>query len=142
MSSPLTLGSADRVPARRPRRNLAFALLTLALIIGCSALWAPGRAMAAEIFAVPGPTLLRVGDQNRGYLVELACLEVEEANSQQAVNWLRRHGSRGTKVNLRPVGEHDGLLVANVRVLNSGLDLGEGLVAQGLATALPCPEGG
>ena len=104
--------------------------------------WAPDSALAAEIFGVPGPTLLRVGDQNRGYLVELACLEVEEANSQQAVEWLRRHGSRGTKVNLRPVSEHDGRLVANVKILNSGLDLGEGLVAEGLATAMPCPEAG
>jgi hypothetical protein len=142
VSFPHANGAGDRALPKRSGQNLIFGLLTLALWIGCTAVWAPDRALAAEIFAVPGPTLLRVGDQNRGYLVELACLEVEDANSQQAVEWLRRHGSRGTKVNLRPVGKHDGLLVANVRILNSGLDLGEGLVAEGLATAMPCPEAG
>jgi hypothetical protein len=119
---------------------LVQALVLLTAVLGCTLLWSPGEARAAEIFGVPGPTLLRVGDQNRGYLVELACLAVEEANSQEAVAWLRRHGPRGTKVNLRPVSEHDGLLVAQVRVLTSGLDLGEGLVAEGWATAVPCPE--
>ena len=142
VSFPHACGAGNRALPKPPGHTLIFGLLTLALWIGCTVVWAPESALAAEIFGVPGPTLLRVGDQNRGYVVELACLEVEDANSQQAVEWLRRHGSRGTKVNLRPVSEHDGRLVANVKILNSGLDLGEGLVAEGLATAMPCPEAG
>jgi len=114
-------------------------LLMLALALGFTGIGVPS-ALAAEILAVPSPTRLRVGDQNRGYLVELACIAVEDADGQAALEWLRGQGTRGTRVNLRPRGEHDGVLVANVRILSSGLDLGEGLVARGLATALPCPD--
>ncbi len=98
------------------------------------------RAEAAEILGVPGPTRLRVGDQNRGYLVDLACVSVAEADRQPALEWIRRHGPRGTRVNLRPMGQRDGVLLASIRVLNTDLDLGEGLVAEGLATLIPCPE--
>ncbi|MFN9644143.1 MAG: hypothetical protein ACK6BG_03220 [Cyanobacteriota bacterium] len=118
--------------------------LALALGLGLPGLSLP-RAEAAEILGVPSATRLRVGDQNRGYVVDLACVTVADAESQPAREWMRRHGTRGTRVNLRPVGEHDGVLVARVRVLASGLDLGEGLVAEGLAEAVPCsasaPEG-
>jgi hypothetical protein len=120
-------------------------VLAALLIFWCT-LGAPGiavsRAEAAEIQGVAGPTRLRVGDQNRGYLVDLACVSVAEADRQPALEWIRRHGARGTRVNLRPVGQQDGVLIAAVRVLSSGLDLGEGLVAEGLATASPCPEAG
>jgi len=135
------MAGGGRNRSRPLSRSLVQALLLLVLSIGWLGLAAPS-AMAAAILGVPSPTLLRVGDQNRGYLVELACLAVEEANSQPALDWLRRHGTRGTRVNLRPVGQHDGLLVAHVRVLSNGLDLGEGLVAERLATVSPCPEGG
>ena len=97
-------------------------------------------ALAAEILSVRSATQLQVGDQNRGYLAELACLEVAEANRPEAQEWLRRHGPRGSKVNLRPMGEHDGQLVARVSLLKNGLDLGESLVAEGLAKASPCPD--
>jgi hypothetical protein len=120
-------------------KPLLAGLLMLALAMGFTGIGVPS-AQAAEILAVPSPTRLRVGDQNRGYLVELACIAVEDADGQAALEWLRGQGSRGTRVNLRPRGEHDGVLVANVRILSSGLDLGEGLVARGLATALPCPD--
>jgi hypothetical protein len=98
------------------------------------------RAEAAEILGVPSPTRLRVGDQNRGYLVDLACVSVAEADRQPALDWMRRHGPRGTRVNLRPAGQRDGVLVASIRVLSTDLDLGEGLVAEGLATVSPCSE--
>ncbi len=111
--------------------------MILALALGIPGL-SPPQAEAAEILGVPSPTQLRVGDQNRGYRVDLACVTVAEADRQPALEWMRRHGARGTRVNLRPVGEHDGVLVARVRVLASGLDLGEGLVAEGLAAAAPC----
>jgi hypothetical protein len=143
-SSPLVC--PDRPQRRRPRlpqhvltRPLLSGLLVLCLALGFAGIGVPS-ALAAEILGIPTPTRLRVGDQNRGYLVDLACIAVEDTDSQAALEWLRGQGSRGTRVNLRPLGTHDGVLVANVRILSSGLDLGEGLVAQGLATALPCPE--
>lgn len=116
-------------------------MLLACLVIGVQSV-AVSTAAAAEILAVPSPTRLRVGDQNRGYLVDLACIAVTEANRQPALAWVRQHGPRGTRVNLRPVGERDGVLVASVQVLSNGLDLGESLVEQGLATITPCPEGG
>lgn len=120
-------------------RLLLRGLLLLALMVGSMGIGVPS-VLAAEILGVPSPTRLRVGDQNRGYLVELACVSVAEANSPAALEWLRRQASRGTRVNLRPLGEHDGVLVAQVRILSSGLDLGEGLVARGWAVATPCLE--
>lgn len=98
-------------------------------------------AMAAEILSVRNATLLRVGDQNRSYGVQLACIEVSESNSPAALAWLQRHGSRGQKVNLRPVAERDGMLVAKVSLLKTGVDLGAAMVAEGLATAVPCLDG-
>lgn len=99
--------------------------------------WAP-FASAAEILSVRSGTLLQVGDQNRSYSVQLACIEVPLDNQMIAQAWLRRHGQRGTRVNLRPISEENGKLVAKVSVLKSGIDLGEAMVAEGLASALPC----
>lgn len=94
--------------------------------------------MAAEILSIRSPTLLQVGDQNRSYGVQLACISVSEANSQAALAWLQRNGSRGSKINFRPMGVKNGQMVARVSLLNNGLDLGDALVAEGLASPLPC----
>lgn len=99
----------------------------------------PG-AMAAEIFSLRGATQLRVGDQNRSTAVDLACIEVSDDQRGEALTWLRHHATRGTKVNLRPVGQREGTLVARVTLLNSGLDLGEALLAEGLATPTACHD--
>jgi hypothetical protein len=98
-------------------------------------------AMAAEILSVRSATLLQIGDQNRSYGIQLACIVVSDSRQKESLDWLRRHGPRGTKVNLRPIGEHDGMLVAQVRVLKTGEDLGEAMVAQGLASSIPCLDG-
>ena len=94
--------------------------------------------MAAEILSIRSATLLQVGDQNRSYGVQLACVEVSEAQSQEALSWLQQHGARGTKVNLRPISNREGRLVAKVSVLKTGLDLGDAMVNLGLATLVPC----
>lgn len=97
--------------------------------------------MAAEILSVRSATLLQIGDQNRSYSIQLACLTVPDANKQEALSWLQRHGPRGTKVNLRPISQKDGRLLAKVLVLKTGMDLGDALVAEGLATSVPCLDG-
>jgi endonuclease YncB( thermonuclease family) len=117
--------------------KLLVALLLWTVAMGMIA----GPAMAAEILSVRSATLLQIGDQNRSYSIQLACLAVAESNQQDALAWLQKHGPRGTKVNLRPISEMDGRLVAQVRVLKTGQDLGEGLVSEGLATPKPCGEG-
>jgi hypothetical protein len=110
------------------------ALLALALLLGV-----PAVGLAAEVLQVRGPTLLQVGDRNRSLGVELACLAVDPGRNAEATLWLRRHLPRGTRVNLRPMAEHDGLLVARVIRLGAGDDLSEGLITAGLASAAPCP---
>ena len=117
--------------------KLLVALLLWTVAMGMIA----GPAMAAEILSVRSATLLQIGDQNRSYSIQLACLAVAESNQQDALAWLQKHGPRGTKVNLRPISEMDGRLVAQVRVLKTGQDLGEGLVSEGLATPKTCGEG-
>jgi hypothetical protein len=121
-------------------RQLVQALLILAIMVGGVFLAAP-RAMAAEILSIRSATQLQVGDQNRSYGVQLACVEVSEGQSQEALNWLQQHGPRGTKVNLRPISESEGRLVAKVSVLKTGLDLGDAMVNLGLASSLPCLPG-
>jgi endonuclease YncB( thermonuclease family) len=97
-------------------------------------------AVAAEILSVRSATLLHIGDQNRSFGIQLACLSVPESSQQEALSWLQKHGPRGTKVNLRPISNHDGILLAKVRVLKTGQDIGEAMVAKGLASPIPCSD--
>ena len=94
----------------------------------------PGAASAAEVLAVRSATLLQVGDSNRTYTVELACLAVAPEQQQQALAWMRRELPRRSRVNLRPLGSHDGILLAKVQKLGSATDLASGLIAAGQAS--------
>ncbi len=118
--------------------------LVLALVILPLALLAPGTAAAAEVLQVRSASLLQVGDSNRSYGVALACVAVEAEQADAATQWLRERAPRGTRVNLRPVGQRDGVLLARVRTLadrhHPALDLGEELVALGLAQPLAGPD--
>ncbi|NBW61752.1 MAG: nuclease [Synechococcaceae bacterium WB4_1_0192] len=102
----------------------------------------PAVAAAAEVLQVRSGTLLQVGDHNRTYSVELACLELPANGDEAAAAWLRQQLPRRTRVNLRPVGNQDGTLLARVQRLDgSGAgvrnDLSDGLIQAGLAAALP-----
>lgn len=115
-------------------RRLLLPLLLLALFA-----W-PVAVAAAEVQQVRTATLLQVGDSNRSYTVQLACIAVDGADEQAALAWLRQAAPRGTRVNLRPMGEAEGTLLARVTSLPrrrqaAGVDLGAGLVEQGLAQA-------
>ena len=112
-----------------PRWLLA-AAMALVLLLGAAV------AQAAEVLQVRSGTLLQVGDHNRTYTVELACVAVPAGGDEAAAAWLRQALPRRTKVNLRPVGNDDGTLVARVQRLGDS-DLGSGLVAAGLASAKP-----
>jgi hypothetical protein len=116
--------------------GLTGALIILLLLAG--PWWAPA-AEAAEVLQVRSPTLLQLGDRNRSYSVELVCLQVPVAQEQDAIAWLRQRLPRRTRVNLRPLGEHDGLLMARVQLLNDETDLATGLISAGLADPAPCP---
>ncbi len=104
----------------------------LAAVLAVLLLW-PGVAAAAEVLQVRGATVLQLGDQNRSYTVELACIAVPEAQQDQALVWLRQALPRHTRVNLRPMGQNQGVLLARVQKIGSADDVGAGLIAAGLA---------
>jgi len=106
---------------------IGLAALLVALLI-----W-PGGAGAAEILQIRGGSLLQVGDQNRSYTVQLACISVSADHENGAVDWLRQAAPRRTRVNLRPMGQEQGVLLARVQPLGMATDLGSGLLAAGLA---------
>ncbi len=98
----------------------------------------PAQALAAEVLQVRSATLLQVGDRNRNYSVQLACVQVAPEDEQQAQDWMRRELPRRRRVNLRPEGSSDGVLLARVTPIGDELDLGTALVREGLAE-LTCP---
>ncbi len=100
---------------------------------------APGAAAAAEVLQVRSPSLLQVGDSNRSYTVELACMAPIEGERDQALAWLRQQLPRRTRVNLRPIGNHDGILVARVQKLGAPDDVSRGLITAGFAEPLSEP---
>jgi hypothetical protein len=108
------------------RRGLALGLILLALVAV-----AP-QAIAAEVLQVRSSSLLQIGDRNRNYTVQLACLEVNPADEQAAVDWLKQALPRRRRVNLRPEGSMEGTLIARVIPLGEDQDLSAGLASAGL----------
>ena len=115
--------------------------LLLACLVAMMLSWA-GAAEAAEVLQVRSGRLLQIGDHNRTYTVELACIAIPSEGNAAATAWLRQQLPRRARVNLRPSGSNNGTLVARVERLDSGdgsnrTDMATGLVAAGLATSLP-----
>ena len=104
-------------------------LLSCLLVV----LLAASPAAAAEVLQVRTASLLQVGDGNRYYTVQLACINVEPDAESSAVDWLREQLPRRRRVNLRPVGRSEGQLLARVTPIGDELDLSAGLVGAGLA---------
>ena len=75
--------------------------------------------------------MLLIGDHNRTYTVKIACAEVSNDLEKNAINWLRSELPRHSKVNLRPKGLVDGVLVAKVISMETGLDITESYVKKG-----------
>ena len=91
------------------------------------------QALAAEVLQVRSSSLLQIGDRNRTYTVQLACLEVAPDDEQAAVSFLRQALPRRQRVNLRPEGALDGTLLARVTPLGEVRDLSTALADAGLA---------
>ena len=92
------------------------------------------KVYAAEILQVSSSSVLLIGDNNRTYTVKIACAEISPDLEERSLNWLRKELPRHTKVNLKPKGSLDGLLVAKVITLNSNIDITEKYLNEGLAT--------
>jgi len=121
------------------RLAIALVALVLAPLMGALLLLSPAAAHAAEVLQVRSATLLQVGDGNRNYTVELACIRVDQAQADASITWLRHELPRRSRVNLRPMGQDNGVLVAQVQKLGEPKDLASGLVAAGLAQS-SCPQ--
>ncbi len=88
---------------------------------------------AAEILQVTNSTVLLIGDHNRTYTVKLACTEIRPDLEEKSVNWLKKQLPRHTKVNLKPKGSVDGVLVAKVIPFDSDMDINAKYINEGLA---------
>ncbi len=88
---------------------------------------------AAEVLQVSSSSILLIGDNNRTYTVQIACTEVSPDLEAKSVNWLKGQLPRHTKVNLKPKGSVDGVLVARVIPVNSNIDIAEKYIHEGFA---------
>ena len=91
------------------------------------------KVYAAEILQVSSSSLLLIGDNNRTYTVKIACTEISPDLEEKSVMWLKKELPRHTKVNLKPKGSLDGVLVAKVIPFNSNIDISEKYINEGLA---------
>ena len=88
---------------------------------------------AAEILQVSSSSVLLVGDNNRNYTVKIACAEISPDLEEKSILWLKKQLPRHTKVNLKPKGSIDGMLLAKVIPFNSKVDITEKYINEGLA---------
>ena len=92
------------------------------------------KVYAAEILQVSSSSVLLIGDNNRTYTVKLACTEISPDLEEESVKWLKKRLPRHTKVNLKPKGSVDGVLIAKVIPFNTNVDITEDYINEGLAT--------
>jgi len=104
------------------------------LILFISFFCAFSQVYAAEILQVSSSSVLLIGDHNRTYTVKLACTEISPDLEEKSLNWLKKQLPRHTKVNLKPKGSVDGVLVAKVIPFDSNIDITEKYINEGLAT--------
>ena len=109
-------------------------LLTKILILLISFFPFYSEADAAEILQVTSSSVLLIGDHNRTYTVQLACTEIRPDLEEESLKWLKKQLPRHTKVNLKPKGSVDGVLIAKVIPFESNSDITEKYIDEGLAT--------
>ena len=106
---------------------------TIVFIILVSFFSFVSQVYAAEILQVSSSSILLVGDNNRTYTVKIACTEIKPEFEERSVKWLKKQLPRHTKVNLKPKGSVDGVLVAKVIPFDSNIEITEKYINQGLA---------
>ena len=93
----------------------------------------PRQSCAAEILQVRSSSLLLVGDHNRTYTVKIACAEISPELEDESISWLKKQLPRHTKINIKPQGSLDGVLIARVIPLNSNIDITDKYINEGFA---------
>ena len=91
------------------------------------------KVYAAEILQISNSSVLLIGDNNRTYTVKIACTEIRPELEEKSVEWLKKQLPRHTKVNLKPKGSIDGILIARIIPFNSNIDISEEYIKEGLA---------
>ena len=94
---------------------------------------------AAEILQVTSSSVLLIGDHNRTYTVKLACTEISPDLEEESLKWLKKQLPRHTKVNLKPKGSLNGVLVAKVIPFDSNIDITEAYINAVSYTHLTLP---
>ena len=102
----------------------------LTLVIFCL----PLNVLSAEVLQVINSSTVQIGDRNRTYTVRMACLKIAPSDEDAALTLLRSELKRGRRVNLRPVGSDDGMLLARVILVDNQEDIAQRLSREGLAT--------
>tara|TARA_Y100001968_G_scaffold246612_1_gene230875 strand:- start:485 stop:817 length:333 start_codon:yes stop_codon:yes gene_type:complete len=92
------------------------------------------KVYAAEVLQVSSSSVLLIGDNNRTYTVKIACAEISPELEAKSYNWLKEKLPRHTKVNLKPKGSVDGVLVAKVIPFKTNIDISEEYINNGFAT--------
>ena len=93
----------------------------------------PFETFSAELIQVRSSSILQIGDRNRIYTVKLACIEVDPSKEELARLWLNKKLKSKEKVNLSPRGSEAGMLIANIKILSSDMDLSSELFLNGFA---------
>ena len=91
------------------------------------------KVYAAEVLQVSSSSILLIGDNNRTYTVKIACTEIKPELEEKSVEWLKKQLPRHTKVNLKPKGSIDGILIARIIPFNRNIDISEEYIKEGLA---------
>ena len=94
----------------------------------------PIKTFAAEVLQIRGPTTLQIGDRNRSYTVQLACIQVDSLKEKTSIDLLKKILSKKKKVNLKPRGSSNGILLARVISIEKDLDLSQVLYDEGVGT--------
>ncbi len=93
----------------------------------------PLEALAAQILQVRSSSLIQIGDSNRSYTVKLACVKVFPEKEQLAKEFLKSELPRNMRINLRPQGTIDGVLISRIQDLRGEYDISERLIIEGFA---------
>ena len=108
-------------------------IFTIILVLFTSLFYFYSDVDAAEILQITSSTVLLIGDHNRTYTVKLACTAIRPDLEEKSVDWLKKQLPRHTKVNLRPEGSADGVLIARVITVNGNGDISKKYINEGLA---------
>ena len=88
---------------------------------------------AAEVIQVRTSTLVIIGDSNRTYSVKLFCVNVDQADEESALKWVKSQLPRKKKINLLPRSSKDGVISAELLTLEDNIDINKQMIKQGLA---------